>query len=253
MIYDLQKASMWKRISAGMFDGILLGIAAVLFAWLLSVALGFDVHYDVLTDGYARYGEEYGVNFDLSLTEYEGLSEDESQRLSDAYAALAADDEVLYAYNMLIQLTLLITSLGVLLAYAALEFTLPLILGNGQTIGKRIFGLGVMRSDDVRISPVFLFIRTFLGKYAIETMVPLLILVMLYFGSIGMAGTLVLGLLLLLEIVLMLATRTNSPIHDCLASTVCIDFASQMIFKTREDMIEYKKRRHAEQAARQEA
>ena len=42
MIYDLQKASMWKRISAAMFDGILLGIAAVLFAWLLSLALGFD-------------------------------------------------------------------------------------------------------------------------------------------------------------------------------------------------------------------
>ena len=32
MIFDLQKASMWKRISAFLFDFILFGIVAVLFA-----------------------------------------------------------------------------------------------------------------------------------------------------------------------------------------------------------------------------
>ena len=36
MILDLQKASMWKRISAFLFDGILLSIVAVLFALVLS-------------------------------------------------------------------------------------------------------------------------------------------------------------------------------------------------------------------------
>ena len=48
MIYDLQRASLWKRISAFLFDAILLGIAAVLFAWCLSAALGYDGYSDTL-------------------------------------------------------------------------------------------------------------------------------------------------------------------------------------------------------------
>ena len=74
MMYDLQKASMWKRISAFLFDAILLGIAAVLFAWCLSTALGYDRYNEALDAAYARYGEMYGVNLNLSLTEYDALS-----------------------------------------------------------------------------------------------------------------------------------------------------------------------------------
>ena len=35
MITDIQKASLLKRIAAGIFDGILLCILAVGFAWLM--------------------------------------------------------------------------------------------------------------------------------------------------------------------------------------------------------------------------
>ena len=36
MIYDLQRANMWKRISAYLLDAILLGMVVVGFAFLLS-------------------------------------------------------------------------------------------------------------------------------------------------------------------------------------------------------------------------
>ena len=247
---DLQKASMWKRISAAMFDGILLGVAAVLLAWLLSIALGFDTHYQALTDSYARYGAEYGVDFNLSLEEYEALSPEDSQALEAAYDALGRDEEAAYAYSMVIQLSLTIASLGIFLAFMIMEFTVPMCFGNGQTFGKKIFGIGLMRTDGVKISALPLFVRTALGNYAVETMIPVLILIMLYFNIIGLTGTLVLGLLLLIQAVLLIVTRTNSPIHDLLASTVCIDVASQMIFDTREAMIAYKEKIHAEQVAR---
>ena len=172
MIYDLQKASMWKRISAALFDGILLGIAAVLFAWLMSLALGFDGHLSTLEDKYAHYSQEYGVEFDLTLTQYESMTAEEMQRLNEAYAALSDDDVAVRAYNMVVQLTLLITTIGILAAYLLLEFFIPLRLQNGQTLGKKIFGLGVMRQDGVMIDGRILFIRTFLGKYTFETMVP---------------------------------------------------------------------------------
>ena len=54
-----------------------------------------------------------------------------------------------------------------------------------------------------------------------------------------------------MQIILLIATDTNSLIHDLLAKTVVIDFASQMIFADEEEMIAYKKRVHAEKAARQ--
>ena len=251
MIYDLQKASMWKRISAFLFDGILLGIVAVLFAWLLSAALGYDGYHNALNACYARYEEEYGVSFHMSLSEYEGMTEAQAQALDAAYGALAADAEAVYAYNMLIQLTMLITSIGILLGFLTMELAVPLLFGNGQTLGKKIFGLGVMRTEGIKLSPVCLFIRTILGKYTIETMVPVLILLLIYWGSLGLAGTLVLLLILAVQIVLLAVTRTNSLIHDLLAGTVVVDLASQMIFDTKEDMIAYKEKLHAEKVARE--
>lgn len=249
MIYDTQRASLWKRLSAALFDGILLGVVAVLFAWLLSVALGFDTHYQTLNGAYARYGEEYGVNFNLGLAEYEAMSEDEIELLNGAYAALSQDEEAMYAYNMLISLTLTITSLGILLAYLVMEFTIPMCLQNGQTIGKKMFGIGLMRNDGVKITGSGLFARTFLGKYAIGTMVPVLIILMIFFGMLGLTGTIILALIALLQIILLLATRNHTPIHDLLASSVCIDVGSQLIFDTYDDMIAYKKKVHAEQVA----
>lgn len=251
MIYDLQKASMWKRISAYLFDGIMLSIAAVLFAWLLSVALGVDGHQAVLEERYDAYEMQYGVSFDLSLAEYEALSAEQSQALNDAYAALGQDEEAVYAYNMVIQLTILITTFGILLAFMVLEYTVPMVLGNGQTLGKKIFGVALMRAEGIRINGVSLFIRTLLGKYAIETMIPVLILLMLYFGVMGVAGTVILLVLALVQVVMLIVTKTNSAIHDFLANTVAVDLASQMIFNTREDMIAYKQKMHAERAAKQ--
>ncbi len=249
MIYDIQRASTWKRISAFLFDSILLGIAAVLFAYLLSLLLGFDTHYETMNAAYTRYGEEYGVDFNVGLTEYEAMDEAQLENLNAAYAALSADEEAMYAYNMLISLTLTITSIAILLAFLLLEFTVPLLWRNGQTLGKKIFGIGVMRVDGVKISGVSLFVRTLLGKYALETMIPVLLILMIFFGTLGLTGTIVLGLIALTQLILLLATRNRTPIHDILASTLTIDVGSQLIFDSREDMIAYKKKVHAEQVA----
>ena len=249
MICDLQKASMWKRISAFLFDGILLTIAAVLCAWLLSAAVQYDKPAAALNECYAKYEAEFGVDFDITVDAYQSLSETDAANLNAAYDALAADAEAVYAYNMMMQLTLLITTFGILLGYLLLEFVIPLLMKNGQTLGKKIFGLAVMRTDGVRVSGVTMFVRTVLGKYVIGTMIPVYIAIMIYFNSIGVIGPVILFMILLLQIILMAVTKTNSAIHDCLASTVTVDFASQMIFNTYEDMIAYKQKLHTEKVA----
>jgi len=252
MIYDLQKASMWKRISAFLFDAVLLGIAAVLFAWCLSGVLGYDGYSDALDAAYVRYGEMYGVDLNLSLTEYDALSEQEVETLNTAYAALSADEEAIRAYNMIINLTLLITSLGILAGFVVMEFIIPMKLGNGQTLGKKIFGIGLMQQDGVKVNGRVMFVRTILGKYTLETMIPVLIVMMIWFGILGLAGTLVLLGIGLVQVMMLIITQKRLVIHDALATTVAVDIASQMIFPDREAMITYKEKIHAEKAARAE-
>ena len=82
-------------------------------------------------------------------------------------------------------------------------------------------------------------------------MIPVLIILMIYWGTIGVVGPAVLFLILLTEIIVMIFTRTNSLIHDLLAGTVCIDAASQRIFDTPEDRAAYKAKIAAELAQRQ--
>jgi len=246
MIFDLQKASMWKRISAFLFDFILLIIAVAGFAFLLSGVLGYDKHNAALNEAYAKYETEYGVTFDVSQEEYMQMSTEKQTAWNEAYQTLIKDKEAMYCYNMVINLTLVISSLAILFAYLVLEFFIPIKFGNGQTLGKKIFGVAVMRTDGVKVTAPLLFIRTILGKFTIETMIPVLICVMIFFNTIGIVGMIILGLILLLQIILMIITHTNSCIHDMLAKTVVVDMASQLIFETEEELIAYKNKVHAE-------
>lgn len=251
MDYELQKASLWKRFAAWLFDGILIGILAVGIAFALSVLLGYDGYSDTVDGTYARYEAEYNVTFDVSQEEYESWSQAEKARYDEAYQALITDEEAIYAYNMVVNLTMMIASLSILFSVLILEFVVPLILKEGRTLGKKIFGLCVVRNDCVRMNTMQLFVRTVLGKFAVETMIPVYILLMLFWGITDLTGTLILGLLVLAEAIILIVTRKNQAIHDLLAGTAVADYSSQTIFKSSEDLIEYQKKIHAERAARQ--
>ncbi|MBQ9150953.1 MAG: RDD family protein [Clostridia bacterium] len=251
-MYDLQKANMWKRMSAALFDFIMLGIVAVGLALLLSVLLGYETYSDRLNTLTAQYEAEYGLDFDITAEEYEALSEEKKQAYAAADEAYGSDPEVSSAYGMIVSLSLLITTFAILLAYLLLEFLVPLLLGNGQTLGKKIFGVGVMREDGVKLPPLLLFARTVLGKYTVGTMIPVYIVIMVYFNMMGVFGTVIIGALLLVQAILFFGTKAHTPIHDKLAHTVTVDIASQMIFDSPEALLEYKKRIHAEEAETRE-
>jgi len=247
-MYDLQKANMWKRISASLFDTILLGIAAVGLSLLLSVLLGYDSYSDRLQMHYDSYESRYGISFDITPEEYEAFSEDELAVYDAAAKDFSQNTEVSYLYGMMLNLTLIIVAFSILLAYLIFEFLIPILLANGQTLGKKVFGIGVMRVDGVKLSSVLLFARTVLGKYTVETMIPVLLCIMIYFGYAGPGGLLVIGILILAQIILLAVTSTRATIHDKLAHTVVVDLASQLIFDTPEALLEYKKRTQKKQA-----
>ena len=227
---ELQRANTWKRISAWLLDVILLVMLAVGFAWVLSVLLGYDGRAARLESVYDRYEAQYGDVFHVTVEQIETMDAEARANYDAAMAAFAADAEASYLYAMLINLTLIMISFGILLSYLLLELLVPLLLGNGQTLGKKIFGLGVMRVDGIRLSPLLLFVRTVLGKYTVETMIPVMLTLMIFFGTVGIGGTAVISLLGAVQLVLIAVTNGRKPIHDLLAQTVTVDIVSQRIF-----------------------
>lgn len=251
MGYDLQKAGLWKRIAAWMFDGILTGILAVGLGLILSALLGYDGYNQTLEDAYSHYEAEYGIVFDITQEAYTAMTDAQRQNYDAAYEALIADEPAMRAYNMVISLSMVIASAGILLAMLIWEFFVPLWLGNGQTLGKKIFSLCLMRNDGVKLNNLQLFARTVLGKFAVETMIPVYILMMLFWGMAGLPATLLLLALAAAQMLCIALSHANCAIHDFLAGTVVVDISSQMIFRTTEDLLAYKKKVAAEQAARQ--
>lgn len=260
-MYDFQKANMWKRISAALLDFIAICIVAVGFAFLLSTVLGYDgyktefvnlqtdykrQHGIVSSAEYANLPEEERANYSIEK-DYETLTEEERVKYDEADKAFAQDAEANYLYSMMMNLILLIVVFSILLGYILLEFIVPLIFKNGQTLGKKVFGLAVMREDGVKLSPLVLFVRTVLGKYTLETMLPLFVIAMIFLGAMGIVGIVVVAGILITQIVLLIVTKARTPLHDVLSHTVTVDYASQLIFDSVEDMIAYKKKIHAEQ------
>ena len=251
MVYDLQKAGLWKRIAAWMFDGILTCILAVGFGFLLSLILGYDSHSQAVDDAYAKYEAEYGIVFEITQESYEAMDDVQRQNYDAAYDALISDTDAMYSYRMMLSLSMVITSLGILAAVLLWEFVIPLWLGHGQTLGKKIFSLCLVRNDGVKLNTLQLFTRSVLGKYTVDTMIPVFILLMLFWGTVGLSGTLCLLVLGAAQVLCLILTQHNCAIHDLIAGTVVVDISSQMIFRTTEDLIAYKKKIAAEQAARQ--
>ena len=73
MTHDIQKAGLWKRIAAGMLDGILLAVLSVGIAFLLGEFLGYDGYNTTLNESYAHYEEQYGIQFQITGEEYEKM------------------------------------------------------------------------------------------------------------------------------------------------------------------------------------
>ena len=247
MIYDLQKASLLKRFSAFLLDLILMVILITGFAWMISSVTGFSEHADNLDSLITSYEEKFDLDFGITNEDYEKMTESEKEYFNSSYQEVIQDEQYRYLSNIIFYTLITIVSISFLLSHIVLEFIVPLLFKNGQTVGKKIFSIAVMRVDGIKVTPVIMFVRSILGKYTIETMIPTIIILMMRFG-VGSYVTLGVVILIgLFQLILLIATKTNSLIHDALSSTVVVDLQSQMIFDSVEAKNEYRMRIHNEE------
>ena len=252
MRFEIQRADFWKRISAFLFDFIMLGIVVVGVATLLSVVFNYDYYADIANEVEAEYAERYGIDPNISSEDFNALTEEQKAPYIACDEARQKDERLIIAYNIMMNLVLLIVSVSILVGFLIMEFAVPLFFKNGQTLGKKAFGLGVVHTNGVRLKGQAHFIRSVIGKCVIEVMVPVYIFLMILFGNLGIVGTAVLVLLFILEIFVIATTKTRSAIHDLISDCVVVDFSSQMVFENADELMEYKTRIHAEEVNRKE-
>lgn len=251
MAYSIQKGSFWKRISAWMFD-MVISISLTLVFLLAFIAI-FNYNQSAgqlkgLWDGYAIQTGLAGWTDEMIKANEAAYNALEQQTLELFFNNATVID----LFQHLITIVLIAVSISILLAYLVVYFFVPMIFKNGQTLGKKCFGLAVMRTNSVKVTtPVFL-IRTVVGLFVIETLFPLMLLALTVAGMLGAIGVITPILLLILECAVMIITPTNSSIHDLLCDTVVVDMNSQEIFETDEEMLEYVKQLAAEEAAEAE-
>ncbi len=245
MSVTLQKANFWKRISAYMFDFIITVMLTFGFATAITGLCGYDQAADKINSYYTQYEQQYGIDFNISEEDFAKLSADEQAIYNQAQKALYSDVGFQEAYQNIFELTMLMYGGGLFLAFLVWYFVVPLLFGYGRTMGKRIFGLAVIRTNCVKATTPVLFIRIFVGMYAMETLLPLTLLIMIWFDMMGIVGLITIGLLGILQIAMLIATKTNSSIHDLLTDTVVVEFASQRIFDTQDDYMQYRQEEHA--------
>ena len=100
MTCDLQRANVWKRISAFLFDVILLAIACVVCAWGFSALLGFDAQYQTLMTRYQATADACGLDMSVMTQTYNTLTDAQRTLVEQANAMLAADETAIHAYGM---------------------------------------------------------------------------------------------------------------------------------------------------------
>lgn len=241
MIYDIQKASILKRISAWLLDSILICILAVGFMFVFSWITGLDKYSTQWQQTTEKWAKEYNVDFNITEEQYNKLTEAEKANWDAAYDKVEKELSENKSRSMTLSLLVVCLIIGLLLAFVILNFILPLVFKNGRTVGMKVFNLGVVFTNSVRINTFALFVRSILGQYTLETMVPVFIVLMIALGlPVGFVGLVVLVGLLILQLVLVIATKTNSVVHDVISNTVVVDMSLQMIFDNYDALISYK-------------
>lgn len=274
-MFELKKIGFVKRASALLLDAILLAVLATGFMFIVSLICNYSAEEQKAQDYFSQWDEyrkeyvaEIAENYGFTYVESEDgesytiMQGDKMSSLDAVISALANDEkrtermEEVFAeyeklpsvaqvnaqYEYVYNLLFMMVSVGVLLAYMILEFILPIIFKNGQTVGKKVFSIGLVRPNGVKITNLALFARTILGKYAIETMFPILLVFLFLFGGIGWLAIILFVAITLLNIIMFFATSNKTPIHDTIANTVAVDIKLQNIYESEDEIVEKKKK-----------
>lgn len=254
MYYDIQKAPVTKRIGAFLLDFMLMVILIVFAISLIASAMNVDKHIEnikVITDEIEEnkeyYEEKYQLKLDITEEEFNAMTDEEKIACNEAFAKMYEETGLTKLRNKVISLNILAVTCGALIVVILTEILVPALMKHGRTLGKRVFGLALMRKDCVKIHPAQMVARALIGKFTICLMLP--IYALLFFGLSSMIGKVILVAVIGVQLIVMGLTKNNAALHDLIAATVVVDYDSQMIYDSEEELLAAIEKDKAERAS----
>ncbi|MBQ3894589.1 MAG: RDD family protein [Clostridia bacterium] len=249
---DVQHAAFSKRLFAFLADVVIAGLLVTGIFLLLWTVFDVDRYKDVYGEVKASYEKEYGVTFGMNAEDFGKLDKDAQDNYTKAVDAMNADERANNALKTYLIYALSILAGGALISGLLLEFLVPLLFKDGRTLGKKLFGLGVMRTGMLRVKAPVLFVRGVIGKAVFELLLPAVMTATALMGVTGIFGFIMVGVFGIAEIVALVKTGGQCFLHDVLADTYVIDWSSQPIFDTAEERDTFLAEREAARKAAEE-
>lgn len=141
-----------------------------------------------------------------------------------AYTVLAVQDFYLNTANTLYFYYSVGTAVSIFLAGVVTYIVIPYFIKNGQTVGKKIFKLGLATYDGYKMSNYQLLLR-FVPAFIVDAslLIPI-------WSTVFMALIIPIAVLLV-SFALMMASPKRAALHDFAARTIVVDIESSTLFK----------------------
>ncbi len=175
-----------------------------------------DSKYFILSEEDGTWTTKAGTTQDELMKFYE-------KEVETAINILAHDDLCITLARKITVHWILVFSLGVLIPILIFCFLFPMVLRNRCTLGKKICGIGVISRKDGLIAKR--------SQMCVRFLVFLLLEVIL--------SVFLLGIPMLISFTMMCFMKEGTSLHDYLSATITVDTRSCLLFKTKEDYLQY--------------
>lgn len=230
-IYTPRNASIVKRAAAFLLDVILLAIVFVGILLLFSYLFNYDSINNALNKLYI----DYGVMIPVDATEDFEFCDITQQSCIDAATALENDPVFKELFVQRQRFLIFGPVLSILISLIIFDLIMPLIFKNGQSIGKKLFAIGYVSKNEIKIKPIQLFIKFLFGDFIINSIMTFIGVYYILWGN-GYAGLFLIFAVLVGNLACFALTKSKIFLADALANMFTIDMNEQMLFDTIEEL-----------------
>ncbi|MBQ9731111.1 MAG: RDD family protein [Bacilli bacterium] len=137
------------------------------------------------------------------------------------------------AYNTVVKYRVGFYAISSFLALLIINIVFPLIFKNGQTLGKKVFKLGLVNKKGIKVGTFNIVVRFLIGIFALEVFPLMLYLAVSNVYTIGLLFGMGLSFV---NFCLFIFTKNHNLVHDYIGGTIVVDLHTTIIFNSVEEM-----------------
>lgn len=218
---QIKPASLFKRIFSGIVDSfIMLVVTFGLYYYPASSVYGEIFNVKALKEEYVSLQVDYGIYYLDGDGVYQ-LTEEGKNKDSEVYTLFANDERAKEIKDEEVTLFFIEFSTSITISELVFFLFIPLVLRNGQTIGKKMFSLIVVNDSFIKVRASNMIIR-FVAILVVETL----------------ASMFLYGVPLAMSILLVIFSKNHIAIHDFFGTTIIIS-KNGLYFDNAQERIEY--------------